>query len=360
LIDEGEHGCPRRVASSRQYAYHIMSEDRGNVCLGEQAMQAQPDTGQAPIRIGISSCLLGEQVRFDKGHKRDAFIVETLGQFFSWTPVCPEMEIGLGTPRESLRLIGDAAAPKLIAPKSQRDHTDTMQQFATDRLTQLEDLELHGYILKKGSPSCGMSRVRVYGNGGIPQRHGQGLFARALMERFPLLPVEEEGRLHDMALRENFIERIFAYYRWRQFVASNPTPREVVRFHTQTKMALLAHSRSHYQALGRLAAQAGSMPLDDVLRDYGQQFMAGLKVKATRKKHANVLSHLQGHLKKHLDAVDKAEFVACIDAYREGLVPLVVPLTLLQHHFRRHPSPWVEEQTYLNPYPAELMLRNHV
>jgi uncharacterized protein YbgA (DUF1722 family)/uncharacterized protein YbbK (DUF523 family) len=323
-------------------------------------MQAQPDTAQAPIRIGISSCLLGEQVRFDKGHKRDAFIVETLGRFFTWTPVCPEMEIGLGTPRESLRLIGDAAAPRLIAPKSQRDHTETMQQFADHRLAQLEDLELYGYILKKDSPSCGMARVRVYGNEGIPQRHGQGLFARALMARSPLLPVEEEGRLHDMPLRENFIERVFAYYRWRHFVASTPTPKEVVRFHTQHKMTLLAHSRSHYQALGRLTAQAGSLPIHDLLCDYGQQFMAGLKVKATRKKHANVLSHLQGYLKKQLDAADKAELVACIDAYREGLVPLVVPLTLLQHHFRRHPASWVQEQTYLNPYPAELMLRNHV
>lgn len=323
-------------------------------------MHAHSDTGQSPIRIGISSCLLGEKVRFDKGHKRDAFIVETLGQFFSWTPVCPEMEIGLGTPRESLRLIGDAAAPQLIAPKSQSDYTEPMQQFADHRLAQLENLELHGYILKKGSPSCGMTRVRVYANSGIPQRNGQGLFARALMERLPLLPVEEEGRLHDMPLRENFIERVFAYHRWRRLVASNPTPGHVVQFHSQNKMSLLAHSRSHYQALGRLVAQAGTLPIDDLLREYGAQFMAGLKVKATRKKHANVLSHLQGYLKKHLDAVDKAELVTCIDDYRQGLVPLVVPLTLIQHHFRRHPTPWVEEQTYLNPYPAELMLRNHV
>ncbi len=323
-------------------------------------MPPQPNTGQTPIRIGISSCLLGEKVRFDKGHKRDAFIVDTLGQFFSWTPVCPEMEIGLGTPRESLRLIGDTTAPRLIAPKSQSDYTETMQQFANDRLAQLEDLELHGYILKKGSPSCGMARVRVYSHNGIPQRNGQGLFARALMTHFPLLPVEEEGRLCDMGLRENFIARVFAYYRWRRFVASHPTPKDVVRFHTQNKMTLLAHSRPHHQVLGRLVAQAGTQPIDDLLHDYGSQFMAALKVKATRKKHADVLSHLQGHLKKKLDAMDKAELVTCIDDYRQGFVPLVVPLTLLQHHFKRHPTPWVEEQTYLHPYPTELMLRNHV
>ena len=323
-------------------------------------MHHQPDSRQEPIRIGISTCLLGEKVRFDSGHKRDPFIVNILGQYFSWTPVCPEMEIGLGTPREALRLIGDATAPRLIAPKSQSDHTTTMQQFANDRLNQLDEIGLHGYILKKGSPSCGMARVRVYGKGGIPQGSGQGLFAKALMERFPLLPVEEEGRLNDIPLRENFIERVFAYYRWQQFVASQPTPQDIVRFHTQNKMTLLSHSRPHYQALGRLVAAAGKTPLDELIAEYSSTYMMALKVKTTRKKHANVLSHLQGHLKKKLDAVDKAELVTCIDDYRNGLIPLVVPLTLLQHHFKRHSTPWIEDQTYLHPYPAELMLRNHV
>ena len=323
-------------------------------------MRYTSETERPPIRIGISSCLLGDKVRFDKGHKRDAFIVETLGRFFHWTPVCPEMEIGLGTPRESLRLVGDSQAPRLVAPKSDSDHTEAMQRFAADCLERLAEVGLHGYILKKDSPSCGMARVRVYGDGGTPQRNGQGLFARALMQRFPLLPVEEEGRLHDMALRENFIERVFAYYRWRSFVASHPTPRDLVRFHTQHKMALLAHSRPHYQALGRLVAQAGTQPFARLLEAYGEALMAGLKVKSTKNKHANVLSHLQGYLKQRIDAADKAELAQCIDDYREGLVPLVVPLTLLQHHFKRHPHPWVAEQTYLQPYPVELMLRNHV
>jgi uncharacterized protein YbgA (DUF1722 family) len=180
------------------------------------------------------------------------------------------------------------------------------------------------------------------------------------MQRFPLLPVEEEGRLHDMRLRENFIERVFAYHRWQAFVASRPAPKDVVQFHTRHKMTLMAHSRKHYQQLGQLVAQAGKHAMPDLLRDYGTMLMEGLAVKATPKKHANVLSHLQGHLKKHLDAADKEELVACIENYRQGLVPLIVPLTLLQHHFRRHPAPWVLEQTYLQPYPAELMLRNHV
>lgn len=321
--------------------------------------QAHP-LGPEAIRIGISSCLLGENVRFDGGHKRDGFIVETLGQFFQWVPVCPEMELGLGTPRETLRLVGTVDAPRLIALKSQSDHTAAMQRYADARLSDLADMDLHGYILKKNSPSCGMARVRVYAeNGGAP-RQGQGLFARALMQRFPLLPVEEEGRLQDMPLRENFIERVFAYYRWRQFLALSPSPRDLICFHTRHKLTLLAHSRRHYQALGRLVATAGDRPMAELAAEYGTLLMTGLKVSATRKKHADVLSHLQGHLKKDLDATDKEELVTCIETYRQGLVPLVVPLTLLNHHFRRHPKPWVMEQTYLQPYPAELMLRNHV
>jgi uncharacterized protein YbgA (DUF1722 family)/uncharacterized protein YbbK (DUF523 family) len=323
-------------------------------------MHDAPEAPHGPIRIGISSCLLGDKVRFDGGHKRDAFVVETLGQYFHWVPVCPEMEIGLGTPRESLRLVGTAEAPRLIALRSQRDHTEAMLGFAADRLQGLADIGLHGYILKKDSPSCGMARVRVYDQGRAVQRHGQGLYARALMERFPLLPVEEEGRLHDMPLRENFIECVFAYYRWRSLCASQPSPHDLVRFHTQHKLTLMTHSRQHYQALGRLVAHAGKRHMADLLQEYGSLFMAGLKVKATRKKHANVLSHLQGYLKTQLDTTDKAELVACIEDYRQGLVPLVVPLTLLKHHFRRHATPWVAEQSYLQPYPAELMLRNHV
>jgi uncharacterized protein YbgA (DUF1722 family)/uncharacterized protein YbbK (DUF523 family) len=323
-------------------------------------MTVQSDRETRPIRIGISSCLLGEKVRFDGGHKRDAFIVDTLGQFFEWVPVCPEMEIGLGTPRETLRLIGSSEAPQLMAIKSQQDHTDAMQRYAARRLQELAPLNLHGYILKKDSPSCGMERVRVYAQGGAAQRNGRGLFAAALMQHFPLLPVEEEGRLHDMRLRENFIARVFAYHRWHNLVARHPQPKHLVRFHTQHKLTLMAHSRKHYQLLGRLSAQAGTRPMPELLHAYGTILMQGLKVKATTKKHANVLYHLLGYLKRSLEAQDKEEMVACIENYRQGLIPLVVPLTLLQHHFRRHPVPWVLEQTYLQPYPAELMLRNHV
>jgi uncharacterized protein YbgA (DUF1722 family)/uncharacterized protein YbbK (DUF523 family) len=323
-------------------------------------MTTPSPTTPRPIRLGISSCLLGEKVRFDGGHKRDAYIVSTLGQFFQWVPVCPEMDLGLGTPRESLRLVGSPEAPHLVAPRSQRDYTEAMQRYAADRLTALAQLDLHGYILKKDSPSCGMERVRVYGQEGTVQRQGRGLFATALMQRLPLLPVEEEGRVQDMRLRENFITRVFAYHRWSQFVAMPPTPQDLVRFHTQHKLTLLAHSRPHYQALGRLVARAGALPMPELLQAYGTKFMEGLKVRTTPRKHANVLYHLLGYLKKVLDTDDKAEMVASIEAYRQGRVPLVVPLTLFKHYFRRHPLPWVLEQTYFQPYPAELMLQNHV
>jgi uncharacterized protein YbgA (DUF1722 family) len=270
------------------------------------------------------------------------------------------MDLGLGTPRESLRLVGTPEAPRLVATRLQQDYTEAMQRYAAERLTALIQLGLHGYILKKDSPSCGMERVRVYSQAGTVQRQGRGLFATALMQRLPLLPVEEEGRLQDMRLRENFITRVFAYHRWSQFVAMPPTPQGLVRFHTQHKLTLLAHSRPHYQALGRLVARAGERPMPELLHAYGTMFMEGLKVKATTRKHANVLYHLLGYLKKALDADDKAEVVSYIETYRQGFVPLVVPLTLLKHFFRLHPLPWVLEQTYFQPYPAELMLQNHV
>ena len=319
----------------------------------------QSKAAVAPIRVGVSACLLGQRVRYDGGHKADPFMIETLGRYFCWVPVCPEMEIGLGTPRETLRLVGDVTAPRLVTTVSGRDHTARMQRFAAQRLSQLAKLGLHGYILKKNSPSCGMTGVRVYGSSGQPQGSGRGPFARALMARLPLLPVEEEGRLREPELRKHFIERVYVYHRWRRFLASNPTPRDMVQFHARNKLSLMAHSRSHFQALGRLVARCGEGLRADFLDAYGDLFMTGLKVRATRKKHANVLSHIQGYLKKHLRKPEKAALTACIDDYRQGLVPLTAPLHLLRDHFRRYPCPYVEAQTYLKPYPDDLMRLLH-
>lgn len=324
---------------------------------------AQDDTriDDPKIRLGISTCLLGENVRFDGGHKRDLFLVNILGRFVEWVAVCPEMEIGLGTPRESLRLIGAAQGPRLLASRTGADHTDRMQSWAQERLEELTSLDLHGFVLKKDSPSCGLFRVRVYDHSDVPARNGRGIFASELTQRLPLLPVEEEGRLNDMRLRENFIDRVFSYYRWTRFLQTDATPGGLVRFHTAYKLTMLAHSRRHYRDLGILVAQAGSLPWNELSQTYGQLLMEGLNVLTSTGKQANVLQHLMGFLKVVLSSEDKAEMVGLIEEYRTGLVPLVVPLTLLQHHLRRHPVPeWVHQQVYLNPYPKEMMLRNHV
>ncbi|RPJ59456.1 MAG: DUF1722 domain-containing protein [Acidobacteria bacterium] len=334
--------------------------DRIHRIYGIAETEQNPVNPVNPVRIGVSSCLLGMKVRYDGGHKDDSFVHQTLAPYVQFVPVCPEVEIGLGTPRETIRLEGDPSDPRLVAPKSGTDLTETMKAYAGRRVEELAALGLHGYILKKDSPSCGMERVRVHQTtSGSPARVGTGLFAAALMARFPSLPVEEEGRLNDPVLRENFIERVFAFYRLQHFLGSTPSTADLVEFHSRSKMALLAHSPKHYKQLGQLVASP-SKALITSLDAYGRLLMEALRVKATRRKHVNALQHLAGYLKKVLDSEDRAEIVATIEDYRQGLVPLVVPLTLLKHHFRRHPDPWVLNQTYLNPYPAELMLRNHV
>ncbi len=317
--------------------------------------------GEPVIRLGVSTCLLGEQVRYDGGHKLDRFLVNTLGRFVTWVPVCPEVEMGLPTPRESMRLVGNPEAPRLIAPKSGTDHTDRMKAWAKGRLEELAAMDLCGFVAKKNSPSSGVFRVKVYNEHGMAQRIGMGIFPRELRDRFPLLPIEEEGRLNDMPLRENFIERIFAYYRWRRMLDEDPTPGGLVKFHTAHKLTLMAHSPKHYTEMGRLVADAGNRDWAELANEYGALLMEGLGVMGTRGKHVNVLHHLMGFLKNHLTSEDKQELLGLVEDYRRGLVPLIVPLTLLKHHLNRCPVPdWVHQQVYLTPYPKELMLRNHV
>ena len=313
------------------------------------------------LRLGISSCLLGERVRYDGGHKLDHFLVDVLGKFVEWEPVCPEVEIGLGIPRESMRLVGDPDSPRLVAQKSGADNTERMKAWARSRLDGLAARELSGFVFKKDSPSSGLFRVKVYNQHGMAERTGSGLFARAVRDRFPLLPLEEEGRLNDLPLRENFIERIFAYYRWTELLRTDPTPGGLVRFHTAHKLTLMAHSPKHYTEMGRLVARAGTVSWAELSATYGRLFMEGLALLGTRRKHVNVLQHLMGYLKRDLSAEDKRELLGLIEDYRQELVPLIVPLTLLKHHLRRHAVPeWLWQQVYLNPYPKELMLRNHV
>ena len=321
---------------------------------------ADPSAAARPIRIGISSCLLGQEVRFDGGHKRDAFLTETFGRFVEWVPVCPEVECGFGTPRPPMRLSLVNGKVRLLTVKTGVDLTDPMVAYAERRVGELSAEDLSGYVLKKDSPSCGMERVKVYDSNGVPERSGQGLFAATLAERFPDLPIEEEGRLSDPALRENFVERVFAYWRRRGLFGGPWSLATLIGFHTAHKLILMAHSPEAYRRLGRLVASAKSVARDDLERRYTTGFMAALAVMATPKRHANVLQHMAGYLKDTLDRESKAELLAAVEDYRRELVPLVVPITLLRHYVRIHSVEYLAGQVYLDPHPRELMLRNHV
>ncbi len=312
------------------------------------------------IRIGISACLLGEPVRFDGGHKRDAFLVETLKPFVRFVPVCPEMEIGLGAPRETLRLVRDESGLRLVAPKSGEDLTARMESFARRRAAALRALDLHGFVLKKDSPSCGLERVKVYDRHGVPAKDGQGLFATALLAADPLLAVEEEGRLHDPKLRETFFVRVFAVRRLRRLFEGRFSLGRLVEHHASEKLLLLAHDPVAYRALGRVVANAKRMSREALLAEYVAPFLRAIAAPAPRRRQVNALQHAAGHVKEALDAEGRAELAGLIADYGKGLVPLIVPVTLLRHHARRTGATWLLRQTYLDPHPKELALRNHV
>lgn len=317
-------------------------------------------TPASTIRIGISMCLLGEEVRFDGGHKRDAFLVDTFGHYVEWLPVCPEVEIGLGTPREPIHLVRSEKAIRLVGVKSGSDHSDAMREYAAKKAEELARLELCGFILKKDSPSCGMERVKIYNPGGVSERTGRGLFADALMARLPYLPVEEEGRLSDPRLRDNFVERVFACRRLHDLFGGRWTIGHLVRFHTAHKLVLMAHSPTAYGVLGRLVAGGKALSRPELRERYERRFMEALAVIATPRRHANVLYHILGYFKTPLDGDSRAELAATIEDYRNGLVPLIVPITLVRHHVRRLAVSYLAGQAYLEPHPKELMLRNHV
>jgi uncharacterized protein YbgA (DUF1722 family)/uncharacterized protein YbbK (DUF523 family) len=313
-----------------------------------------------PLRVGISRCLLGEEVRFDGGHRRDTFLTDVLGRYVEWVPVCPEVEAGLGTPREAMRLVGDPQDPRLVTIKSGTDHTGALETMTKNRIEELTELDLSGYVFKKGSPSCGIERVRIYNEHGMPRRNGVGLFARAFIEQFPLIPVEEEGRLCDPTLRENFIERVFCYRRWQDLVQNGVTRQALVQFHTTHKYLLLTHHPQQCEVLGRLIGQAHHYRPKELAHRYGELFMKALAVKATVRKHVNVLQHILGYFKERLGAREKAELLGVIGDYHHGLTPLIVPLTLIKHYVQIFDVSYILDQVYLNPHPKELMLRNHV
>jgi len=313
----------------------------------------------ATIKLGVSQCLLGDKVRYDGGHKLDRFITNTLGQYVTFVPVCPEVECGLGVPREAMRLEGTPETPRLVTRKSRIDHTQRMRDWAEKRVRELEKEGLCGFIFKSGSPSSGMERVKVYGEKGMPLKKGVGIFAARFMSHFPLLPVEDDGRLNDPKLREHFIELIFVFKRLREVLAGERKMGVLVDFHTRHKLLIMAHSPDHYRHMGKLVAD-GSLTVSEKYDRYPTLIGEAMKFKTTIKKNVNVLQHIMGYFKKHISPDEKQEILEILELYRDGHVPLIVPVTLMNHYVRKYDQPYLKAQYYLNPHPLELHLRNHV
>jgi uncharacterized protein YbgA (DUF1722 family)/uncharacterized protein YbbK (DUF523 family) len=311
------------------------------------------------IKVGVSSCLLGEKVRYDGGHKHDHYITDTLGRFFTFVPVCPEVGCGLPVPREAMRLEGDSASPRLVTIKTGIDLTGQMLDYCRRMAEELENEDLCGFIFKKNSPSSGLFRVKVY-NKGTPAKTGRGLFADAVVKKFPLLPVEEEGRLYDMDIRENFIERIFAWRRWKDYLAGKRTMGELVEFHTTHKLQIMAHSPQIFRKMGKLVAEGKNIDSTQLLDRYQELFMEALTLHATTRKNTDVLMHIMGYFKKDITGEEKQELLEIIRQYHDRLIPLIVPVTLLKHYVNKYDQQYLKKQLFLNPHPTELMLRNHV
>jgi uncharacterized protein YbgA (DUF1722 family)/uncharacterized protein YbbK (DUF523 family) len=340
-----------------------------------------PDGGASPLRLGVSACLLGQPVRFDGGHKHDRWITGELGRYVEFVPVCPEVEAGFGVPREAMRLVGDPEVPRLMTVRSGRDMTNAMESWAAKRSEELAGENLCGFIFKSKSPSSGMTRVKVYSDkGGMPAHKGVGLFAKAFMRRFPLTPVEEDGRLCDARLRENFIERIFVLRAWRDVLArclaggadisgsladasacadgSRPA-RAVMEFHARHKLLIMAHSPAHAKLLGQLVARSKTVPLGELRDKYESLLLEALAKPATVARNVNVLQHMAGYFRKHISQDERLELAEVMEAYRTGLTPLIVPITLVSHHVRKHGVEYLADQAYLKPHPLELKLRNY-
>jgi uncharacterized protein YbgA (DUF1722 family)/uncharacterized protein YbbK (DUF523 family) len=311
------------------------------------------------IKLGISACLLGERVRYDGGHSHDPFLTDTLGRLVEFVAVCPEVECDLGIPREPMRLVGDPASPRLVTIATGRDLTDRMMRFARKRVVELEEEELDGFVFKTRSPSSGVERVKVYNEKGTPVIKGVGIFARVFMEHFPLIPVEDEERLHDPGLREHFIERIFVLKGWRHLMARRPTRGKIADFHSKHRLVVMSHSEKHYRELSRLVAEAKDYSADELQRRYQRGLMDALKIRSNVKKHAKVLFHILGYLKKDLSSEERQEVLEIVEQYLNGNVPLIVPITLLNHFARKFAKQDLRQEYYLNPEPLELRMRNH-
>lgn len=307
------------------------------------------------IVIGISACLVGENVRYDSSSKTSNFCVTDLGQHVKYQTFCPEVAIGLPIPRPTIRQIKKQNLIHVSRPDGSGDVTEALQAYGK-KIAKLAE-KFSGYVFCAKSPTCGMERVKIYNEKGdaLPAK-GIGLFANEIMKANPLLPCEENGRLNDPVLRENFVARVFVYNNWQALVKEGITKHKLMQFHSKYKYMVMSHDLVAYKNLGRLLASA-DIPVDEMGQEYISGLMSALKIKATRKKHANTLQHIQGYFSKHLTAVERKELSEQIDAYRTGLVPLFVPLTLIRHFLLLHPKKYLAQQVYLKPYPDELKLR---
>ena len=313
------------------------------------------------IRIGVSSCLIGEKVRWNGDHKQDRYVREILSRYFEYIPVCPEVEVGMGVPRETVALYGEPEKPSMISKKTQTDWTKPMEKYIKSRINTLSADDLCGYIFKSKSPSCGMGRVPLYSEFGSHKvKHGPGMFANAFINSFPLVPTEDEGRLNDPRIRENFIVRVFSFKRFNLLLNEKFSLGKWVKFHTQHKFLLLAHSRKHYDDLGALVAHSKTIKPSELKKKYGELFMEALTSKSTPKKNTDVLLHMMGFLKKLLTKIEKEDILSTIEDYRSEILPLIVPVTLIRHQVKKHNIEYLHDQVYLNPHPKELMLLNHV
>jgi uncharacterized protein YbgA (DUF1722 family)/uncharacterized protein YbbK (DUF523 family) len=311
------------------------------------------------IRIGISSCLIGRNVRYDGGHAHDRYITDTLGRYFTWIPVCPEVEYGLPVPREAMHLTGNPQSPHIITIRTGIDHTAGIQEWTENKLRMLEHDDLCGFIFKSKSPSSGIAQVKIYSRNGFPVARGAGIFGGAFMQRFPLIPIIDEGRLHDPVLRENFIERVFVYHRWKELTEQKMVLRDLIHFHTDHKLLIMSHSGKYLSMLGRLIAGTKDSKTRDLFAHYIVLLMEGLKLIATVKKNTNVLFHAIGYFRKQISPDEKQELIDIIDNYHKGYIPLIAPVVLINHYVKRLNDQYLKRQYYLNPHPLELMLRNH-
>lgn len=312
------------------------------------------------IPIAISSCLVGNKVRYDGGHKRSKYCLDTLSDWFEYQPICPEMGAGMPTPRPPIHLVESQQEIKVLQVDDHSiDYTEDIKQFAHKALSNVRNIS--GYIVIRNSPSCGMERVKVYHENGNPSNiKSQGVFIGELMKLRPELPVEEEGRLQDPRLRENFITRVFAYNDWQNTVLNDLSIKSLIDFHSKYKYLIMAHSYQAYRELGRLVANDGAKSLATIVSEYESLLMKSLKKIAKMKSHINTLYHIFGYLKRDLTAEAKKEVIQVIERYREGSHTLIVPITILNHYINQFGSDYIKNQAYLNPHPIELGLRNYI